>query len=106
MAQDELPKRLLERDTPPAPAAAMTFGEAIARYLEVKKAKRGWKDDERNLLRLREAFGADRALGEIAAGRVAEYKLARARTLVRRDGEKRPISAATLNRELAALRHL
>jgi integrase len=106
-AQDALAARLLKRDTAAQEAgAAMTFGQAIARYLEVKKAKRGWKDDQRNLFRLRQAFGAERALSEITAGRIAEYKLERARTLVRRDGEKRPISAATLNRELAVLRHL
>ena len=106
-AQEALAARLLARDTPaPVSAAGMTFGEAIARYLEVKKMKRGWKDDQRNLVRLREAFGADRPLSELTAGRVAEYKLARAGTLIRRDGEKRPISAATLNRELAVLRHL
>jgi hypothetical protein len=107
IAQAELAARLLKRDTPPPEAvAAMTFGAAIARYLEVKKMKRGWKDDQRNPVRLRNAFGADRALSKITAGRIAEYKLERARTLVRRDGEKRPISAATLNRELAVLRHL
>ena len=106
-AQDALAARMLERDVEPAPARpAMTFGEAIARYLEVKAKKRSLKDDQRNLHRLRDALGADRPLVEITAGRIAEYKIQRARTLVQRDGEPREISAATLNRELAALRHL
>src|SRR5215813_6296416 len=107
-AQHALAARLLKRDvpSPTASVATMTFGEAITRYLEVKKAKRGWKDDQRNLFRLREAFGADLALSDLTAGRIAEYKVQRARTLVHRDGGKRPISAATLNRELAVLRHL
>lgn len=106
-AQDALATRMLERDAETAPARpAMTFGEAIARYLEVKAKKRSWKDDQRNLYRLRDAFGADRPLGEVTAGRIAEYKIQRARTLVQRDGGPRAISAATLNRELAALRHL
>ena len=106
-AREALAARILEREAKPAPARpAMTFGEAIARYLEVKAKKRSWKDDQRNLCRLRDALGGDRPLAEITAGRIAEYKIARARTLVQRDGEPREISAATLNRELAALRHL
>lgn len=106
-AQDALAARMLERDVARAPARpAMTFGEAIARYLEVKAKKRSWKDDQRNLARLRDKLGADRPLSEITAGRIAEYKIERARTLVQRDGAPRAISAATLNRELAALRHL
>ena len=106
-AQNALAARLLECDAPTVPArATMTFGEAVARYLEVKAKKRSWKDDRRNLHRLRDTFGTDRPLVEITAGRIAEYKIQRARTLVQRDGKPREISAATLNRELAALRHL
>ena len=79
----------------------------IARYLEVKAKKRSWKDDQRNLHRLREAFGAERPLREVTAGRIAEYKIQRARTLVQHDGEPREISAATLtHRHLAALPRL
>src|SRR5215472_8345972 len=92
-AQQALAARLLKQDAPlaaPGPVTTMvntmTFGEAITRYLEVKKAKRGWKDDQRNLFRLREAFGADLALSDLTAGRIAEYKVQRARTLVHRDG--------------------
>ena len=86
--------------------ARPTFGEAVARDLEIKAKKRSWKDDRRNLDRLRDTFGANRPQVEITAGRIAEYKMQRARTLVQRDGERREISAATLDRELAALRHL
>jgi integrase len=113
-AEQALAARLLERDAPlvgqvslAAPVEnGMTFGEAISRYLEVKKTKRGWKDDQRNLIRLRGVFDAALPLRDLTAGRIAEYKVQRARTLVRRDGRTRPISAATLNRELAVLRHL
>jgi integrase len=119
-ALEALAFRMLERDpetkpshddavlepAPPPARPALTFGEAIARYLEVKARKRSWKDDQRNLARLQDAFGADLPLGELTAGRIAEYKIQRARTLVKRDGGPRAISAATLNRELAALRHL
>jgi integrase len=106
-AQDALDARVRERDVPPAPArAVMTFGEAVVKYLEVKSAKRSWKDDRRNLHRLRAAFGAARPLQEITAARIADYKIVRQRVLVHRGDVDRPISAATLNRELAALRHL
>ena len=56
--------------------------------------------------RLRAAFGAESPLAEITAARIADYKLARLRVTVKRDGAERPITPATLNRELAALRHL
>ncbi len=87
-------------------AAAMMFGEAVERYLVAKVGKRSLKDDRKHLARLKGAFGASTPLAEITAGRVATYKLERMQVTVKRDGAQRAITPATLNRELAALRHL
>jgi integrase len=68
--------------------------------------KRSLADDRRLLERLKVAFAANTPLTDITAGRIAEYKILRLKTKVRRHGEERDLSPGTLNRELAALRHL
>jgi len=92
-------------ETQPA-AVGMTFGQAVERYLTVKATKRSLEDDRKHLARLKAAFGNDTSLTEITAARIATYKVDRMRTTVKRDGDKRAITPATLNRELAALRNL
>jgi len=73
-AQDELAKRLLERDTPPAPAAPKTFAEVAEEYLAFKrgKGKRSIHEDEKILAKLKARFGADTPLPEITAQRIAQ----------------------------------
>jgi hypothetical protein len=84
----------------------LTFGQAVERYLGAKAKKRSLEDDRRLLTHLKSAFGADTPLADITAGRISEYKIERLNTQVRRNGGPREICPATLNRELAALRHL
>lgn len=105
-AERALAARLLQPDAVAPGPAPMTFGVAIERYLEEKKKKRTVEGDARNLARLSKAFGAELLLQDVTAKLISKYKLERSRTLVRRDGAERPISTATCNRELAALRHL
>ncbi len=108
-AQQELAAHLLGLENTQEAASAppsLTFGEAIARYLVAKASKRSLEDDRKHLERLRAAFGAQTPLAEITAARVATYKLERMQCTVKRAGEARTITPATLNRELAALRHL
>lgn len=110
-AQAALAARLLGLEGPrPAPAAGATFGEAAARYLEVKCGKRSWKNDQRTLERLLAAFGRDTLITALTAERIAQYQAKRKaeKSARRRDenGQAPPVSAATVNRELALLRHL
>ena len=104
-AQKALAARLLAHETVKAPKPPMTFGEAVTRYLGVKESdgKRSLHDDRLQLERLKTAFGAATPLAQLTAARISEYKEQRARSLTRRGTR---ISPATLNRELAALRHL
>lgn len=92
----------------PVERAAMTFGQAIEKYIGVKESegKRSIRDDRQNLARLRAAFGKDTPLEAITASLVSDYKVARMRTTVKSGESERPIGPATLNRELASLRHL
>lgn len=106
-AQKALAALLLQVERQPTVKSVdLTFGQAVERYLGAKAKKRSLEDDRRLLEHLKSAFGADMPLAEITAGRISEYKIQRLRTQVRRNGEKRDICPATLNRELAALRHL
>jgi integrase len=84
----------------------MTFGEAAARYLVVKKAKKSLHHDELHLERLKRALGADTLLTDITAGRISAYKETRQATTVQREGMPVPVAPATVNRELAVLRTL
>jgi integrase len=90
-----------------APTPGPTFRDAAERYLEVKRAerKRSIRDDEQNLARLRAAFGEETPLAGITAASVSAYKTQRAQEKPKR-GSGDVIAAATLNRELATLRHL
>jgi integrase len=91
---------------PKTKPAGMTFGQAVDRYMAAKAKKVSLETDCLRLARFKAAFGADTPLVEITAGRIAEYKIQRLRSHVRRDGEQHDIAPATVNREMAALRHL
>src|SRR5262245_6311235 len=108
-AQAALAAALLDRDTrKPVARQTLTFGAAVEKYLAVKESegKRSIRDDRQNLARLEAAFGKDRPLDGITASLVSDYKVARMKTTVRAGDRERPIGPATLNRELASLRHL
>jgi integrase len=108
-AEKALAARLLNLTPPRNGVGAhpiFTFGEAIEKYLAVKAKKLSLRDDRLNLTRLRGAFGTETPLAEITAAKISDYKVRRLKTQVKREGEKRDVGNATLNRELAALRHL
>ena len=111
-AQDALAERILERDAvveEPTPAAAvMTLGQAVDKYLAEKGTeKRSLRDDRRSLGRFVRAFGTELPLADVTAKRISAYKAERAVTvLARRPRRAQYLAPATVNRELAALRHL
>jgi integrase len=111
-AQQALAERLAHLDDPTrAPGArvpVMTFAQAVTKYLAVKasEGKRSLRDDRQNLARLSTALGREARITDATASWIADYKVARMQTVIPRDGELRSIAPATLNRELASLRHL
>jgi len=104
-AQEALAERVLERDEPKPPPEPKTFGEVAKEYLEFKRAKgkRTLLDDEQRLTRVLRWFGTDTPITEVTAQRIAQYDRERVTEMSRRG---RPVSPATVNRELAMLRHL
>src|SRR5215475_7827883 len=106
-AQTELDARRLQLAAPPAPPAAApkTFDQVATEYLEFKrgKGKRSVAGDELHLRKLRSAFGDELPIAEITAHRIAQYDRQRAAETSRLG---RKVAPATLNRELATLRHL
>ena len=106
IAQEELAKFVLDREQLKAAAAApmTSFGAAVDRYLAAKSRKKSLKADQQHLAAFAGAFGAKTPLVEITAGRISEWKAARLAAPCARTGE--PYAAASINRPLAALRHL
>jgi integrase len=107
-AQQALAAALLERDTPPPPPPpdSKTLAALATEYLDFKRAKgkRSLKEDARALTRrLLPWFGAETPVAELTALRIAQYD--RERSIVTsRLG--RTVAPATVNRELALLRHM
>jgi integrase len=85
-------------------ARGVTLGAAVEQYLKAKARKKSIKEDERHLNTLKLAFGADTPLAEITAARIAAWKADR--MSAESPVTKRAYPAATINRPLAALRHL
>jgi integrase len=107
-AQQALAARLLERDTPAAlPTQAAPSPAALAaEYLDFKRAKgkRSLADDETALARrILPWFGGETPVTEITGHRIAQYDRDRSAGLSRL---KRPVTPATVNRELALIRHM
>src|SRR5262249_46754854 len=94
----------------PTEPPAKTFGTVAGQYLDVKRGKPSWTDQKRTLERLLRAFGRDSLVSTLTAERIAQYQAKRrAEKSARRrdeDGIALRVSAATVNRELALLRHL
>jgi integrase len=111
-AQRALAARVLglKEAAQPRAAAAATFGQVAERYLEVKRGKASYQDQKWTLERLLRVLGPDTPIAAITAERVAQYQAKRkGEPSARRrgaDGGQVPVSAATVNRELALLRHL
>ena len=63
-------------DQPPHPTAR-TFGAVATQYLEVKRGKASWKDQERTLERLLRVFGRDSLVSTLTAERIAQYQAQR-----------------------------
>ncbi len=109
-AEKALAALLLNVDQPKAKTPGLTLAQAAERYVAAKARKRSLREDRRQLEHLKKAFGADTPLAEITASRISEYKAQRlASGSVRRkgpNGQATPLSAASINRPLALLRHL
>jgi integrase len=89
--------------TPSAPPA-MTFGEAVARYLVAKARKRTIGGDRSHLSRFKAAFGADTPVAEVTAAKISAWRDERQAAICPRT--KAHYTAGAVNRPLAALRHL
>src|SRR5262249_5670681 len=86
------------------------LAQAAGGYLAAKARKRSLAKDRRTLDHFKSVFGAETPLAEITASRISEYKAQRlaAASVRRKDaaGEATKLSAASINRPLALLRHL
>jgi integrase len=110
-AEQSLAAILLKIEQEPKPkAGGLTLAQAAERYLAAKARKRSLAKDGKILKHLKSAFGADTLLADITASRISEYKAQRlASTSARRkdaNGQATLLSAASINRPLALLRHL
>jgi integrase len=95
-----------EAKQPPTIAAApsISFAQAIEEYCKAKARKKSLAHDKLYLSELRAAFGAETPLDEITGAVIARWKNEKLSTTCPRTG--RSYSAASINRPLAALRHL
>src|SRR5262245_6633235 len=100
----------LEAGAPVAHDPGMTLSAAFERYFALKARKRSLREDRRQAEHLMEAFGKITRLRDLTAGRISAYRERRLATasVRRRDdhGNPTPLSAASINRPLALLRHL
>ncbi len=81
-----------------------SFGAAVERYLVAKRrTKRSIAEDERVLRRFAEHFGKQTLLVEVTAARISAWKDAE---LARKIRGGKDITVATVNRSLAALKHM
>ena len=79
-----------------AQSAKITLAQFGQQYMEYAKAnKRSWLRDEQIMAHLTQAFVKSR-LEDIGALRIEQYKIERIRT----------VASATVNREIALLKHL
>jgi len=88
----------------------MTLAQAFTRYFEAKARKKSLAEDQRLAEHLKLYFGAPTRLRDLTASKIAAYKAARltAKSVRRKndDGKPTTLSAASINRPLALLRHL
>ena len=106
-ARDALAARILERDKRREPPPdTITLGMMAEKYLLHKEAarKRSIRNDRMALARLTSALGAETALADVTAARIAEYSAKRLTETSKRLG--RPVAPASVNRDLSVLRGL
>jgi integrase len=107
-AQEELAKFVLAKDR--QRMSPVKLGDAAARYEQAKARKRSLRDDKKILRRLVEHFGREMRLDKLTADAISHYRDQRfaegARNRKDKDGKARPLSTATVNRDLALIRHL
>jgi len=88
----------------------MTLVQAFEKYFEAKARKKSLAEDKRLAEHLKAHFGTTTRLRDITASKIAAYTGKRlSATSVRRkdaDGQPARLSAASINRPLALLRHL
>jgi integrase len=104
-AQNALAARLLEVEAPPPAPTPKTLAEVGQEYIDFKRAKgkRTIGEDQAKLARFMGVFGADTPITDVTAQRIATYERQRVTETSMRGAAVAP---ATLNRELAMLRHL
>ncbi len=93
----------LEQETQKS-AAVITLGQAVESYLASKVRKKSIKDDERHLKTFLVAFGSSLPLVQVTSARINAWKSDRLAAICPQT--KEPYSAASINRPLAALRHM
>jgi integrase len=100
----------LEAGIPPALETAITLAAAFERYFKAKARKRSLAADRRISEHLLAERGATTRLRDLTASRIAAYRERRlaAGSVRRKDKTGKParLSAASINRPLALLRHL
>lgn len=82
----------------------ITLGDAVERYFAAKVRKKSVKDDERHLRMFLTAFGSSLPLAEVTSARINAWKSERLAAICPQTRE--PYAAASINRPLAALRHM
>ncbi len=102
-AEAELAKALLKIESE-KPQASITFSDAVERYLAAKSRKKSVAFDKLYLHQLRAAFGGETPLERITAARISAWKAEKLSAIKTRT--KLPYAPASINRPLAALRHL
>lgn len=107
-AEDDAEKALAARrlgleEEQKSATAPLTLREAVERYLRVKADKASLHEDRRHVNRARDYLGAETALAEITAGRLASWKES---LQARKSPGGGRLAPATVNRALAAVRDL
>ena len=107
-AANELMQRIVVAE--PIKDQDMTLGQAFDKYFQAKSRKKSLAEDRRIAEHLKKAFGESTRLRLVTSARIARYKAERlaAKSERRKDdnGKATPLSAASVNRPLALLRHL
>lgn len=103
-AEEALAKAQLKIEPPKAQASGITFKQAVDQYLAAKARKRTLACDLHHLTEFISVFGAETPLSEISSSKISAWKADKLKATSSLTG--RHYAAASINRPLAALRHL
>jgi len=103
-AEQALAVILLKIAQPKTKGTGLTLAQAAERYLAAKSRKRSLEADRRYMDLFKTAFGSDTPLADVTAARISTWKAERLSTVCKQTNQT--YSAASINRPLAALRHL